>query len=657
MFLQLQQQSMMLGRKPAGFAEHYYTEWDDGLGKEKISLFLVMSIDSTQVPGAEIGKEAFQLLQDHFLDDLSGDPYDRFESSLREVNAMVNEKEDELGLRFVPNMHVVCGVIQKDMLFLSQRGDSNGYLVRKRHVSSITEGLCDEKNKEDLFQNIASGVLEVGDCIVLTTGHLVQYVTPSDLSKIFSEQALSEASKELEDLLGNDLEDQMAMLSFEILEKAEAVVGDVEDKSSEVRSGDSDGEAVMQDLGMDDEPKKGGSKGDGKFQKGILTLRNWITHEKRWSWLKDIKNWPKKKLLTAIGVVAAVIVVGLFVLNLFTGQQRQVEAMEAKLASAEENITQAETKGAFDKEDAAVLLDDAEALAVEVLESGYLGGKASQVLDLVEEQRDYLDNVVHIDDELTLLTDFSDLLGSATIQGVVPYQDRIVVYTETEAYQVLLGEAQSPDVIDSTDRVIAADYFADRENIVMLTASGNVMEYEDGNSQFADTSDVDWNGGVDVASYSSKIYLLDSEDNQIWKYQRGTSSYGGGSAYADEDVDLSSGVSLAIDGNVWILNEDGSITKLFSGEEVEFYINDAPLDSVEGAVALYTELEINQLYLVDAANDRLLIYNKSSQTENLTYSQQYVFDSLRGELVDMYVDKDRDVVVLVTDMALYELSF
>ena len=69
MYLELQQQSILLGRRPSGFTEHYYTEWDDGLGKEKISLFLVMSIDSTQVPGAELGKEAFQLLQDHFLDD------------------------------------------------------------------------------------------------------------------------------------------------------------------------------------------------------------------------------------------------------------------------------------------------------------------------------------------------------------------------------------------------------------------------------------------------------------------------------------------------------------------------------------------------------------------------------------------------------------
>ncbi len=642
MHLQLQQQSMMLGRKPVGFAEHYYTEWDDGLGKERISLFLVLSISSTQVPGAEIGKEAFQLLQDHFLDDLSGDPYDRFENALREVNVMISEKEKELGVKFVPNMHVVGGVIQKDMLFLSQRGDAHGYLVRKRHVSSITEGLCDEKNKDDLFQNIASGVLEVSDSVILTTGQLVQYVTPNDLSKIFSEQSLGEAAKELEDLLGNDLEDQIALLSFEILEKAAGAVAEEED-----------GEVEKKKEIEDVEEEASGKR----WRRSILILRDWLRHEQRWAWLKDIKNWEKKKLLTAIMVLVVVIGGGVLGLRLFTSQQRVIEEMEGKLGAAEENITQAETRGAFDKAEASLLLQEAEGLAVDVLESGYLGGRASQVLDAVEQQRDYLDNVVHIDDELTMTVDFSGLLGSATIQGVVPYQDRIVVYTATEAYQILLGEAQSPDVIDSAERVVEADYFEDRENIVMLTASGNVMEYTDGNSQFADTSDVDWHSGVDVKSYSSKIYVLDPEENQIWKYQRGTSSYGSATAYLSEGVDVGDGISFAIDGNIWVLNEGGTITKLLSGDEIEYSVTDAPLDSIEGVVALYTELEVNQLYLLDAAKDRLLIYNKSSRTEDITYSQQYVLDGLRGDLVDMYVDKDRDTIVLVTDSALYELGF
>ncbi|MFT7183705.1 MAG: hypothetical protein ACI9QC_000024 [Oceanicoccus sp.] len=644
MYLELQQQSILLGRRPSGFTEHYYTEWDDGLGKEKISLFLVMSIDSTQVPGAEIGKEAFQLLQDHFLDDLTGDPYDRFESALREVNLMVNEKEKELELKFIPNMQVVIGVIQKDMLFLSQRGASQGYLVRKRHVSSITDGLFDVNNKEDLFQNIASGSMEVGDSVIFVTGPLVQYITPSDVSKIFSEQSLQEAVKEMSDLLHQDLEEQMALLSFEVLEKSHV------EAPVEVSS-------IKEDDNKPEEARPASATRE-QITRSLSVFRDWLIKRERWKGLDFMRRWDKKQLVMAMTSVVGVLVIGMLVLNVGLGRGKQLEALEGKLSVAEENITQAATRGAFDKTAAETLLNEAETLAVDVLNSGSLGGRASQLLDDVQEQRDFLDNIVTITDELALLADLSGLLGSTSITGVQPMGDRMVVYTDNEAYQVLLGDIQEPDVLDNSENVIAGAYFDDRDNIVFVTDEGNLLEYSDGNAQFADTSDGAFQSGVDVATYSTKIYLLDPENDSIWKYTRGTAGFGSAYSYMDEDqVDLTDAVSITIDGTVWVLHEDGTISRILSGENVPYYILKAPLTSIAGATDIYTELSINQLYVLDPSNDRILIYDKSSKTDDITYSQQYVFTDLKGTLTDVYVDKDRDVLVISTTEALYELGF
>jgi hypothetical protein len=644
MYLELQQQSVLLGRRPSGFTEHYYTEWDDGLGKEKISLFLVMSIDSSQVPGAEIGKEAFQLLQDHFLDDLSGDPYDRFESSLREINLMVSEKEKDLELKFIPNMQVIVGVIQKDMLFLSQRGASQGYLVRKRHVSSITDGLFDAHNKEDLFQNIASGSMEVGDSVIFVTGPLVQYITPSDISKIFSEQSLQSAVKEMSDLLHNDLEDQMALLSFEVLEKSH--VADVLEESPLHK------DAIVEE---EDKPMHASSE---QVKRSLTVFRNWLTKKDRWQWLNFIKRWDKKQLTVAITAVVGVLVVGVVILNFGLGRGKQLEVLEGKLALAEENLTQAATRGAFDKTAADLLLNDSEEMVVEVMQSGYLGGQASQLLDDIAEQRDFLDNVVNIDEELTLIADLSGVVGSTKIVGVQAVDDRIVAYTSNEAYQILLGDVQEPDVLDNSENVLAGAYFNDRGNITFVTDEGNLIEYTDGNAQFADTSDGSFQSAVDLATYSTKIYLLDPEGDSIWKYTRGTVGYGSANSYMGEDeVDLTDAVSIAIDGTVWVLHDDGSISRILSGEAVAYSILKAPLTSIAGATDIYTELEINQIYVVDPENDRILMYDKSSKTDDITYSQQYVFSDLKGTLTDVYVDKDRDVLIISTTEAIYELGF
>ncbi len=657
MFLQLEQQSLLLGRRPLGFTEHYYTEWDDGLGKEKISLFLLVSVANTQIPAAEIAKEAFQLLQDHFLDDLTGDPYDRFENALREINHMAVEKEKDLEVKFLPNMHVVIGVIQRDLLFLSQRGEAGGYLLRKRHVSSITDGLFDDKNKEDLFQNIASGVLEVGDNLLFVTGQLVQYVTPNDLAKIFSEQNLVEATKELSSLLKNDIEEQLALLAFEVMEKTEEVAPAV------VKMGDEEAEEKPSSMHGEEEEMEDLPKSPRKAQlaKAAALLRSFVGKRDRLVFLDKVRGLPKKQLLTAIVLVLLLVVGSVYALFLTLSEQNKINAMQAKLDNAQSNIATAETQGAFDKAEASVLLDSAEDLAVEVLDSGYLGSQASDLLDQITADRDDLDIVHRIESEdLKLVADLSDkLTAGEKVQGVEPSDDRLVVYTAHNAFQVLTDQVQDADLLDATDSVVSARNFVEYNTLLMSTAAGKMIEYTDGNAQFADTADVQWHTGVDMATYSNKIYMLDAISKQIWKYQRGNSGYTGASSYfaAGGSDELANAVSLAVDGKVWVLLKDGTLLQYFAGDPVKYTIKKAPLAQFEGAVRVYTDIDMTQLYILDATAKRIFVYDKSAKTDDLTYSSQYALDALPGTLTDMMIDKTNHMVYVTTETGLYQMTF
>ncbi len=662
MFLQLEQQSLLLGRRPLGFTEHYYTEWDDGLGKEKIALFLLVSVANTQIPAAEIAKEAFQLLQDHFLDDLTGDPYDRFENALREINHMAAQKEKELEVKFLPNMHVVIGVIQKDLLFLSQRGEAGGFLLRKRHVSSITDGLFDEKNKEDLFQNIASGVLEVGDNVLFVTGPLVQYVTPNDLAKIFSEQTLPEATKELSSLLKSDIEEQLALLAFEVMEKTEEVAA-APMASASMKMGDEEmeEEGAHSRLHVEEEEEvKPSSKRKAQLAQAAAVLRGFVAKGERLAFLNRVRHLPKKQLLTAIIVVALLVVGGVYALYATLSQQNKINAMQAKLDNAASSIAAAETQGAFDKAEASVLLDGAEDLVVEVLNSGYLGSQASELLDQINANRDDLDIVHRIDSEdLKLVVDLSGKLPSGEkILGIEPADDRMVVYSSHHAFQVLTNQAQDGDLLDEKDMVSAAHFFPDYNTVLLSTAGGKMIEYTEGNAQFADTADVQWHTGVDLATYSNKIYLLDAVSKQIWKYQRGNAGYTGASTYFSEAPDvLADAVSIAVDGRVWVLLKDGTLLQYFASDPVEYIIKKAPLAKFEGATRVYTDGDMTQLYILDAAAKRIFVYDKSQKTDDLTYSSQYALDALSGPITDMMVDKTNHTVYLTTETGIYQMNF
>ena len=659
MFLELQQESTQLGRRPTGFTEHYYTEWVDDSGREKISLFMVLGLSNSKVPAKEFGKTAFQVLQDEFLGEPYMDPYERFEDALRAINTATLKMQDELGLNFIPNVNMVVGVLQRDKLFLSQRGEAHAYLLRKRHLSPITEGLSDAGKKKELFQNIASGSLEAADGVFFLTGPLMQYMSGNDLARLFTEHAASKAMTLLRKEIHEDMEEQIAMMVFEVLEKSSvpAHVDMVMREKDEIHEESLEKEIdLVEDSGLES-PLEAFSPADHEkvlWDDDTKELHSSIKLSKRVSLLKSFL--PKRHLLKIASVLFLIVLV--FVgFSVVTGrQQGKMQAAEDKLRLAEEKVVQASTRGSFDKDAATVLLDDAELLAAELIQSGLMGPEASQILDDIADQRDFLDNVIRVDEEIRLLTDFTGLLGKGQIVGLTQKDDKHIVYTDHEVFEVLIDEAEAPGTLDEDFRAISGAPFEDQENLVFVLEDGNFLEYTDGNAQLADTSDVDWKEGTAVATYSNKIYILDPGSNQIWRYTRGTSAYGGAQTYFSGETDISGAVSLAIDGFVWVLKSSGEILKYLSGAPENFVINKAPSDDISGASKVITDIEMSQLFVLNSAKNRIFVYSKSERTGDLTFDNQFVFEGLRGSILDFYYDKDRKAFVFVTEDKLYEYT-
>ena len=179
-----------------------------------------------------------------------------------------------------------------------------------------------------------------------------------------------------------------------------------------------------------------------------------------------------------------------------------------------------------------------------------------------------------------------------------------------------------------------------------------------GNPQFADTADVQWHTGVDMATYSNKVYLLDALSKQIWRYQRGNTAYSGAGSYFSAPVDeLSDAVSVAVDGSVWVLLKDGQLLQYFAGDLVDYVVKKAPLAAFEGVTRVYTDADTTQLYILDAAAKRIFVYDKSQKTKDITYSSQYALDVLSGPVTDFFVNKSNHMVYLTTDTGLYQMNF
>ncbi|HSD12532.1 MAG TPA: hypothetical protein VLC10_03160, partial [Patescibacteria group bacterium] len=87
---------------------------------------------------------------------------------------------------------------------------------------------------------------------------------------------------------------------------------------------------------------------------------------------------------------------------------------------------------------------------------------------------------------------------------------------------------------------------------------------------------------------------------------------------------LSQAVSMAIDGSVYVLRKDGSISRIVKGLQEQFAVSPAD-PPVTAPLRLRTE-EASDLFVLDSSPARILRYNKKTGV----LMAQYVSDSLKG---------------------------
>ena len=121
-----------------------------------------------------------------------------------------------------------------------------------------------------------------------------------------------------------------------------------------------------------------------------------------------------------------------------------------------------------------------------------------------------------------------------------------------------------------------------------------------------------WRTPVAFDNFNNNLYVLDPGANAIHKYQATAGGYEvAPSPYvvASADVDLSSAIDFAIDGDIFVLMSDGSVQRLRGGRREPFEISGLDGDTLK-ATRIFTEVETDSLYLVDSANKRIVEIDK-----------------------------------------------
>lgn len=155
-----------------------------------------------------------------------------------------------------------------------------------------------------------------------------------------------------------------------------------------------------------------------------------------------------------------------------------------------------------------------------------------------------------------------------------------------------------------------------------------------------------WTDASGLGVFLGNLYVLDRKNSQVLKFVgTGKSNYFASGVSSD----LSKTVSMAIDGSVWILLEDGSIKRFTKGKPDNFTISG--LDQrLNKPTRIFTNADLGRIYILDNGNSRIVVFNKEG-----AYLEQYQTKILKDAKDFEVLEKEKKIYVL-SQNKIYEIE-
>jgi len=202
----------------------------------------------------------------------------------------------------------------------------------------------------------------------------------------------------------------------------------------------------------------------------------------------------------------------------------------------------------------------------------------------------------------------------------------------------------------SSDSLGKASIVANYNENVVFIANDKFMEYsQDGGSFIVGINTVEGEtaSAIDMTHYGERLYVLTS--GQVYKHQRlAGGDYGPGIAWVSDDTSFGNANGMAIDGSVWIAEND-KIRHFDRGNEIG--VNFSEISPRLLAITdIWTADTTDLLYILDASESRVVVFKKSGE-----FVGQYVSDQF-GRGVDIEVDVNSNVVFVMGTDAMLSFS-
>ncbi len=591
---------------------------------------MAFKVKKEGVEVSSFGTEIITRLQEMYYSNKSSSVMKKIEQTMESLKA---EFFNEVELKIV----MAVGLeINKEMILYAGRSEGEAGQVYLKRGNSLVKLLSESKEAK-----VVSGKLLAGDKLVAGTDQFFKLVLEGNIKSSLEQEEVNDAMEGLAAVVhGNEKNSQAAGVI--------ARLGDIRPLKP-VKALHSQGK-------IDKDSEDLGAFAPKKLAGGVWKMLKKQVEKLQPRAVRVRKDGGKKQKSAA--TVAIVLIVLLGIALVITGRK--------KAKTKKEMAYQAVVEEAQYKYDEALGLVELNPLRAKSL--------LTDSKDRIENYR--IESEKELSEELSkLLSQIGEALGGVEreyeVESATEWFDFSLIKDgfkgsdwELEENSLMVFDVEKKLVVEvnletkASKLVVGGDQISGGSLVGLAGSRGflvsddlvSVIDFKD-EEVVAEVAAEDWGKIVDVVGFSSNLYLLDGvTKGQIYKYLGVTGGLSAQRNYLKgEDYDFSEGVSMAIDGSVWVLFSDGTIVKYVRGSKDVFVATGLDRDW-QRPTKIYTSPEVDNLYVLDNQATRVVVISKTGD-----YQAQYVWSGMAG-VSDLVVSEDLRKMFLLTGEKIFMIE-
>ncbi len=380
------------------------------------------------------------------------------------------------------------------------------------------------------------------------------------------------------------------------------------------------------------------------------------------SWGDSIKTFKKRihqlPLITKILAIASVIFAIVFV--------GSVLYLQAQKNQAEENRTYLEglqlVKNKTDAAESALIYGDENSAKQQANDAKNLMATFAcqptdtQICDEISERLSALSQKLSRMDivDTAIIVDWG-ALGFNVSEKILKVESKIIGFSSNTStiavYDLLTKESK---FITASENIfsgfIAGAVPKENDYAVLLASDKKSIAIFDPKTSTVKKGEISYSGNPEIKAlliYNRRLYSLDTLSNQIYRHDNIKDGFGQGKNWLQEaGTNVREGVDIAIDGDLYVLKSTGELMKFAQGipQLLNLETPEPPLDS---ANEIWTYTDFNSIYLLDAKNKRIIIYDKTGK-----FLRQMTADDFTGPTSFVVEEAKKDIFALDSNKVL-----